>query len=146
MSEAREIRPIGWTGSTGAMVSGHLRATAAIDRYEPPRSHANVMIEEIHWPPSDDGFTGAELVIIGGLSAFRLARKAVWIIDDGQTVRPYYTVMYHETEDTVGLKSFPTHFRADGSREIRPDNGREVDMSGWMIGPATAYHLKVTGV
>lgn len=143
---AREIRPVGWTGPTGVMVVRHLRAVATLDRYEPPRNYGHVMIEEMHWPPSDDGYVGAELTIINGLSTFRHARQAVWLVDGGRTVRPYYTVTYHETDDCVSLGSFPTHFSADGTRRIRPDNGRPVDMSNWMLGPRTAYHLKITEV
>jgi hypothetical protein len=108
------------------MVVRHLEGVSPLDRYEPTRSYGNVMIEEIGWPLSGDGWTGVELEIINGLDVYKHARRALWLIDFGPgDVRPYYTCTYHETERHVGLKSYP---------------------SGLESAPLTTYYVKVTEV
>lgn len=107
MSEARKIYPVGWAGPTGARVVRHLSGVSALDNYEPTRTYGYPLIECWEWPPSEDGYTGVELNIAAGLDIFKHARRALWLIDDGETVTPYYTVTYHETERNVGLKRYP---------------------------------------
>jgi hypothetical protein len=121
-----ELRPVGWTGPTGAKVIRHWRAYAALDNHTPSRREASVILEEIEWPPSDDGFTGVEFRIVKGLDHFRHGAHAVWLLDDGGTLRVMYTATYHPTERTIGVKTFT------------PDSHNH--------GPATVYHLRITEV
>lgn len=125
---AQEPRPIGWTGPTGAKVVRHVRAFAALDNHTPARRTKRVTLEEYEWPPSDDGFIGVQYRIVGGLDVFPYGAKALWLLDDGQTVRVMYTAAHHPTERYIGVKDFtPTGF-------------------GFGCGPTVAYHLKVTEV
>lgn len=120
----RDPHPVGWTGASGAKVIRHWRAYAALDNYTPVRRDAAVMIEEIEWPPSDDGFTGVEFCIMRGLDHFRNSAHAVWLLDDGATVKVMYTATYHPEVRTVGLKTF--------------------NPGSFNHGPCTVYHLTIT--
>jgi hypothetical protein len=44
-------------------------------------------------------------------------------------------------EHLTGERIFLAPFPVNGG--LRPDTGRPVDMSNWMIGPRRTYHLKV---
>lgn len=123
MTEVREINPPAFIYPSGAMVTANYRAYVQLDNYEPPRREAVVMLEEITWPPADDGFVGVEMEVISGLDVFPYGSKALWIIDDGVSARLMYTVTYHPEKRNVGLKSFPT---------------------GQPFGPTVTYHLKIT--
>lgn len=107
MSDRQEIRPVGWTGPTGTVVEAHLRGWSPLDNHQPTRHHAHVDIERWRWPDRGDGFVGIELSIIGGLDKYRHGRRALWLVDDGETVTPYYTCGYHETGRYIGLKKYP---------------------------------------
>lgn len=126
---SRPVRPVGWTGPTGASVTAHLTFMAAADnRRGRAQSIVSGVMEEIAWPPSDDGFTGVELTIVGGLDLFKDGYRARYLIDDGTNVRVYYVATYHPTERNIGLK----HMRT-GIFDPECD------------GPHTLYQLKITG-
>lgn len=65
------------------------------------------------------------------------ASSAMYVVDDGTKVRPFYVAGWQPGGD-VYLHPFPT---ADGA--IRPDNGRPVDYSTWIVTPRRAYHIKL---
>lgn len=73
----------------------------------------------------------------------------VFIIDDGNTARPYYAGGHHDgfsaplyPEGRVPFEMlFPFPVNPDGKR--RPDNGAVIDYSGWSLGPRKMYHLKI---
>jgi len=81
------------------------------------------------------------------------AVKAIALFDDGQAVVPHYCAGWNPY-DTDQRRDGEFRFGATGpyvlwhafplSRGARPDNGRPVDMSSWMLGPRRAYHFKVT--
>lgn len=123
----RTLRPIGWTGPTGAQVTAHLRVFVALDNYTPPRDTASIMIERITWPKRDDGFIGIEISIPAGLDLFKDGDKALWMVDDGSSVTMYYTCGYHPEERYIGLKKVTPHMLGicDG------------------FGPRRTYHLLV---
>lgn len=66
----------------------------------------------------------------------------MYLIDDGATVFVYYVAGWSHgdsiTPRILMLHPFPL------SVGTRPDNGRPIDMSTWMLGPRRAYHLKVS--
>lgn len=70
--------------------------------------------------------------------------KAIYIMDDGVTARPFYVAGYKKPEHFAILHSFPTNFKADGTPKVRARDGRPVDYSNWMLGPSRAYHLKIS--
>lgn len=80
------------------------------------------------------------LLSVGDPSPLRQPEKAIYLYDDGHAVLPYYVAFHGLRLDApapyVGLHPFPL------SEGWRPD-GRPIDMSGWQLGPARAYHLKV---
>jgi hypothetical protein len=125
MSEVRELNPVTHVYPSGAVVVANYRAFVQLDNYDPPRKQEVVMLEEIQWPPAEDGFTGVEMEVIRGLDVFPYGAKALWIIDDGSTTRLMYTATYHPELRNIGLKSFPT---------------------GLPSGPTVTYHLKITAV
>jgi hypothetical protein len=107
MTDAREIRPVGWTGPTGVRVVSHLRVWSPLDNFNPARRETQLTLEAYEWPPSDDGYTGIEYGIPNGLDVFKHARNALWLLDDGASARMFYTVTYHPEQRNVGIKSFP---------------------------------------
>lgn len=68
--------------------------------------------------------------------------KAVYIMDFGDRVLPYYVTGWQTAEDGLIDRVFLGAFPVNG--KIRPDNGRPADYSNWKLGPRKAYHLKVT--
>lgn len=123
MSEVREMRPVGYVYPTGATVTANYRAYVELDNHTPARRQDVVMLEEILWPPSDDGFVGVEMEVLRGLDVFPYGSKALWIIDDKSTTRLMYTATFHPKLRNIGLKSFPV---------------------GQPFGPTVTYHLNVT--
>jgi hypothetical protein len=70
-------------------------------------------------------------------------QKSLFILDNGTTARIMYVAGWksygdHGELDVAWLQDLPMN---GGNR---PDNGRQVDMSGWELGPKKTYHLKVT--
>jgi hypothetical protein len=100
-----EIRPIGWTGPTGATVTAHLRFVAATDnRKGRGQTIVTGLMEEIHWPPRDDGFVGVELRIISGLDLFKDGHAARFLIDGGSPLALYYVATWGPDDRAIGLK------------------------------------------
>lgn len=122
-------RPIGTVfNRTGATVTAHLSFMAATDnRRGNAQTIATGILEELHWPPREDGFTGTELRIVGGMDHFPDASSARYLIDDGESLTLYYVATYHPELRTIGLK----HMRS-GTWEPSTD------------GPARLYTLKIT--
>lgn len=82
-----------------------------------------------------------------GPVASKRAHKALFLIDDGRTIEPHYVAGYGPDSDpeTLFVHPFPTNFNGDGSPRMREgDPSRRVDYSAWMVGPAIAYHLKIS--
>lgn len=134
-------RPVGWVNpNTGTRYVRNVSFTCALDNYEPvARSTGRSLLEEWH---ETDGSIVYRLV---GWKDERDAVKALYLIDDGRSVRPYYVAGWSQDRDRITLHSFPTDYRPDGSRRMRADDERRsVDYSGWMLGPRRAYHLKVS--
>lgn len=69
------------------------------------------------------------------------ATQAIYLIDDGASVRAFYVAGWQVSNDVtrVFLHAMPTS--PDG--RTRPDNGRVIDYSTWQLGPRRAYHVKV---
>lgn len=113
------------------------------DNYDPPREGYTVTAE-VYAPES----WRPEPVIGLDVTDVKDAHRAVYLIDDGDTVRPHYVggwaAASKDSEittqrDVVWLYPFPTN--PDGRK--RPDNGRVVDYSTWALGPRRCYHVKV---
>lgn len=102
----------------------------------------------------DDGYE-AMWIAADAEHALSLAelRKSNVIVDDGQSVTVMYLAGYRGELDAdnpaaaIGVNYPYALFHAFPlSRGTRPDNGRPVDMSNWMLGPRKSYHLKVSDV
>lgn len=134
--------PRGESAVTWARQHGtHVRGWFALDNYQPcPRETAYV---DCYFYSTE---TAPDAVVIDGLGAVRDARRAVYLIDDGRTVRPFYVAAYHPDRAYVIAHAFPVDVNADGSPLMRADGRGAVDMSTWAIGPSRAYHVKVSGV
>lgn len=129
---------------TAARHTGTLRFTAAMDNHVPTRDYSIGMLEEWAWP--DDGRITYR--IPEGVTLFlRNTPHAVFLADDGATVRPLYVTGWAGRDDVLFLAAFPVNAHADGSPVMRTDNPtRPVDYSTWMTGPSRCYHLKTTRI
>lgn len=88
--------------------------TTALNNYEPPRAHAHGI-----------GDVSSDGAITLHSSDFPFTAKTVFLLDDGATVRPCYVAGMRPGGGTVRIRPFPL-------------------LVGWQLGPARAYHLKVT--
>lgn len=133
-------RPVGWTNpSTGVTFTQMRQFMCAMDNHEPlPRRTTNGVLEE--WTEADGTLNSYRLAGWGGE---REAHRAVYLVDDGRTVEPFYVAGYSQERDTITLHRFPVNFHPDGTPRMRADNGEQVDYSLWMHGPVRAYHLKI---
>lgn len=68
------------------------------------------------------------------------AYKAIYVLDFGDRIEVRYVAGWSSGGANIFLQPFPL------SVGTRPDNGRPIDMSGLMLGPRRAYHLKLTEV
>lgn len=111
----------------------HRHGTVALDNHEPTRDYAYVHCYRYSTDTVENGY------IIDGALTWKDGRQAVYLMDDGCTVRPYYVAAYHPDHEYVIIHPFPV---SDG--RLRPD-GRPVDFSSWLLGPRRAYHVKLAG-
>lgn len=74
--------------------------------------------------------------------------RALYIMDDGATVRPLYVSGWQaETVvEEIYLGEFPLNVKPDGSPRLRSDNAQPVDHSTWLLSARKAYHVKVNRV
>jgi hypothetical protein len=124
------------TDAHGNKITETFTFAAALDNYAPVhRSQANGSGEV--WTMHD----GRErLAIVDAEDLFKDAFKALYLLDDGSTVTPYYVAGYNPVArpGVVFLQTFPVN------GGIREDNGRPANFDTWMLGPARTYHLKIT--
>lgn len=132
-------RPVGWVNPhNGMRYVRNVQFTCALDNYEPmPRTTGSSLLEE--WQAKD----GTLIYRLVGWQREKDAMRAVYLLDDGRSVRPYYVAGYSQERDRITLHQFPTNYRPDGTRKVRADNGQPVDHGTWMLGPRRAYHLKL---
>lgn len=114
-------------------IIGRWTGVITADNYEVPRSHYYVT-GTVH---AGDENRPEETVIIDG-NGIRDAYKAVYLLDDGLTVRAHYVAGWQPNTGKVYLHPFPVN--PDG--RTRPD-GRVIDYSTWALGPRRCYHVKV---
>jgi hypothetical protein len=112
------------------------------DNYDPPRER--VLVKADVYAP--EGWR-PEPVVALEVSQLKDGHRAVYLIDDGSTVRPHYVGGWAASgeaseittqRDVVWLYPFPVN--PDG--RTRPD-GRVFDYSTWALGPKRCYHVKV---
>ncbi len=114
----------------------------ANDNYEPTRSYAYGEGWEYDRP---DDVRGPGIILASDGGQLKHRTTAVYLIDDGRTVRPFYVSGWGPDADGLTyLQPFPTNYDDDGNHRRRADDGRPVDFGTWMLGPRTFYHLKVT--
>lgn len=119
----------------------HFHWRCAVDNYEPTRDWEACEGWEYDGLPDGRG----PGIVLDGANALKDFTQALYLIDDGHTVVPYYVVSYNPVEDwPVILHPFPVDRHQDGSPILRQDNGRPVDFSTWALGPRRTYHLKIT--
>lgn len=119
------------------------RWRCAIDNYNMTRNWAHGVLY------LTTGHDGEPVVIIGGGDFNRDVTRALFLLDDGRTIRPMYVAGYgpdavNGRPEAIILQDFPTNYHADGTRRVRADDGRPMDFGLWELGPRTAYHLKLT--
>ena len=103
--------------------------TAAEDNHEPTRGYLHGTLETACCGLSD---------VLSFYEIPKEARKAIYVLDFGNRVEVRYVTGWNHGD--IFLQPFPL------SQGTRPDNGRPVDMSGWMLGPRRAFHLKLKEV
>ena len=108
--------------------------SVALDNHEPTRDFARIFGEV--YAAND---TAPQTVVLTPGADLKDAHRAVYLLDDGQTIRPHYVAGWNREDTTIYLHPFPT------STGTRPD-GRPVDMSNWFLGPRRAYHVKLRNI
>lgn len=103
---------------------------AARDLYEPPRGYITGTVE------TGQGFEGKSDILRLN-EKIDNAEKCGYILDFGDRVEVRFVSGWGARNATLYLQPFPL------SQGIRPDNGRPIDMSGWMLGPCRTFHLKL---
>jgi len=133
-------RPIGWVNPhTGVTFARVLQFTCAMDNHNPlPRRTTNGVLEV--WEEPDGSLHSYQLP---GWGDEKDAHRAVYLVDNGFSVRAVYVAGYSQDQDRITLKPFPVSFYASGEPVRREDNNQPVDHSTWLHGPARAYHLKI---
>lgn len=117
-----------------------VRYRVALDNYEPaPRRETYGYVMHYATPSGDDALY---IPVTEDLPLDKLTR-AVIIYDDGSRAVAYWGGSYHPAPHD-GSAPFLLAYTFPMSEGVRPDNGRPVDMSGWMLGPRTALHFKIT--
>ena len=112
------------------------RYSAALDNHEPVRSTAYGSFERTIHPVN-----GTDTIVLdAAASALKDATSALWLIDDGETVQPFYVAGWNPRDPGVILNPMPTN---PGNRTMRADGRGPVSYATWALGPRRAYHLKV---
>jgi len=110
------------------------RFTALADNYDVPRGYLRGTVE------TGQGFDGKSDVVTFEAPP-KDSNQAVYVLDFGDRVEVRWVAGWAtENLERVYLQAFPL------SVGTRPDNGRPVDMSTWMLGPRRAFHLKLKEV
>jgi hypothetical protein len=97
------------------------------------------------WYYANEQTQGDTRVILNPSQEIKGGSDALFIIDDGRAVTPYYVAGWNPADgsDALYLHPFPTNYNADGTRRVSPRDGRPIDFGSWLLHPARAYHLKV---
>ena len=116
-----------------------------LDNYEPvPRRAASFAVEVFGDHPSLKICSG----LFNPIEIF--GSNAIFLLDDGYHVVPYYTVSYRISRRDILIQKFPVNYEwypDSGYVAIpRDDNLRPVDFSSWQLGPRKCFHLKLTSV
>lgn len=132
----------------GDSATGVISYWCALDNYEPvTRKHAyGHAVTYVHPITGNKGIW----VPVGPIPASKLEGSGI-ILDSGTEISAWWAGGYHDHpsstyRDTENMDGWPyvLFHEFPLSVGIRPDNGRPVDMSSWMLGPRTFYHLKLT--
>jgi hypothetical protein len=145
----------------------HFRATVALDNHEPTRAFAHFDAYGYSTATVSDGFI---LCVDNGSTSFtpddtsqpptlRHATNAVYLLDFGDAVTPYYVAGWHEDFPYVMIHPFPTTEEicrecgieltereegCDACYRRKQRNGfRPTTYGSWALGPRTAYHVKL---
>lgn len=142
---------------------GSINWNTVLDNYEPPREYAHG--EADVWVVNDEPTivlqgAFAKLVLFHSPSQRKYVTDAVYLLDDGQTIIPWYVAGWHipgtsipgtsggaigdPNRDEVILKRLPTNLHDDGTPVLRADDQRPVNFDNWILGPRRAWHLKIT--
>lgn len=69
--------------------------------------------------------------------------RAIYLLDNGYSVRPFYVAGWHDERQEIYLHPFPVNYDSHGVRRMRDDGRGPVDFSGWVLSPRRAFHLKM---
>lgn len=116
------------------MAMKRYRFMALADNYGVPRGYLRGTLT------THQGFDeSAYVVSFEGVP--KSAHHATYVLDFGTSVEVRWVAGWaSEDLNQIFLQPFPLN------GGTRPDNGRPIDMSMWMLGPRTAFHLKLTEI
>lgn len=107
--------------------------TALADNYDVPRGYLRGTLE------TGQGYDGkSDVVTFEGTP--KDAHHAVYVLDFGDRVEVRYVTGWQPNGNRIYLQPFPLN------GVIHEGNGRPINMSGWMLGPRRAFHLKLKEV
>jgi hypothetical protein len=108
-------------------------AYVELDNFRPVARETTTVRGSVHEMPGH-----RETVVLSQTEGLKDPTASIYLLDDGDSVRPHYVAGWHPVTGDLYLHPFPL------SQGTRPDNGRPVDMSGWALGPRRCYHLKIS--
>lgn len=126
---ATQQTTVEWAKEFGTM----FRYIAQLDNREPSLKDT----WGVGWFFNRPGYPVNDGVILEKAEDFRDAHQAVYLLDNGLGVAPYYVAAWHAEQGFVILHPFPL------SIGRRTDNGEPIDASNWRLGPRRCYHLKI---
>lgn len=114
----------------------------AMDNYEPTREFSSGSIGL--WGDPENPGTEATYVLENPnpwMEDSMLPESNIgFILDNGKESIPTYVAGFNPNHGTMFLKPIPVN----PENRTRPDNGRVIDFSTWMLGPRKTYHLKIS--
>lgn len=162
-----EYRADVWARENGE----HFRGTVALDNHEPTRAHGYVDCYRYSTATVSDAFIVCVRDAVGssfapddgGMPTLKHATRAVYLMDTGDAVKPYYVaawppgdieyVIAHPfptTEDfcsECGIEMTVQLEGCDACFDRKRKNGfRPFTHESWSLGPRTAYHVKLRKV
>lgn len=123
-------------------ITKRFRYETAMDNHEPTREFASGYIGI--WDDPEDSIETPTYVLENPnpwMEDSILPENNIgFILDDGKQTMAMYVAGYNPDHGTIFLHPLPTN----PDHRTRPDNGREIDYSSWMLGPRKTYHLKIS--
>lgn len=116
----------------------HYRGLIALTNHDPWHRQYRETVVDCYAAPDHQGRPIWVVYHHGDLS-----HEAVFIMDDGRDVIPWYVAGWHDEHEDIILHRFPRNFDDNGEPIRRANDGYPVNFDTWQLGPRRAYHVKL---